>query len=95
MKINTKIVLKNIKGENLKNEDKDFTLGEALSNVVVNAKEGGKMKLYILGTKLYQEVEVEVDDADLNLLKSVVKSSEVYNALILGQCEMLLEEIKK
>jgi len=53
------------------------------------------MKLYILGTKLYQEVEVEVDDADLNLLKSVVKSSEVYNALILGQCEMLLEEIKK
>ncbi len=53
------------------------------------------MKLYILGTKLFQEKDVEIDSADLNLIKEAIKKSEVYGALILGQCEMLLEEVKK
>lgn len=96
MKINCKTPIKNLKGEDMKDEDGQvFTLGKALALIVVNAKEGGKMKLFLLGTKLYQQDTVEVDTADLTLLKSVVKSTESYGALIAGQCEMLLEEVKK
>lgn len=91
MKIYTKIVLKDLAGK----EMEEATFGKALANIVVGAKEGGKMKLYVLGTKLFQDDVVEVDESDLSLLKSVVKSTEVYGALISGQCELLLEEIKE
>jgi hypothetical protein len=96
MIINTKIVLKDLAGKEILDENKEvFTFGQALANIVVSAKEGGKMKLFLLGTKLFQNDKVEVDEADLTLLKSVVKSTEVYGALIAGQCEQLLEEVKK
>lgn len=96
MKIDLNIGLKNLKGEIIKDEqEKEFTLGQALANIVISAKEGGKMKLYILGTKLFQEDFLEVDDADLILLKNAVKTTEVYGALVSGQCEMLLDEVKK
>lgn len=95
MLINTKIVLKDLAGKEIKNSDDEvFTLGQALSNIVVGAKEGGKMKLFLLGTKLYQNGKVEVDSADLSLLKNVVKSTEVYGVLVAGQVEMLLEDVK-
>ncbi len=94
MKINTKIAIKDLSGKEVKDGEKVFTLGQALSNIVVGAKEGGKMKLYILATKLFQDDTVEVDESDLNLIKSAVKSTEVYGALVAGQCEMLLDEIK-
>lgn len=94
MKINTKIAIKDLSGKEVKDGEKVFTLGQALSNIVVGAKEGGKMKLYILGTKLFQDDTVEVDESDLNLIKSAVKSTEIYGALVAGQCEMLLDEIK-
>lgn len=96
MLINCKEILKDLAGEDILDEKKEkFTLGHALGNIVVSAKEGGKMKLFLLGTKLYQNSKVEVDEADLALLKSVVKSSEAYGALILGQCEQTLEGIKE
>lgn len=102
MKINTTIVLKDLTGKDIEFNKEVFTLGQALANILVAAKEGGKMKLYVLATKLHQDkvVEVdqdkvvEVDESDLSLIKSAVKSSEVYNALVLGQCEVLLEEVK-
>jgi hypothetical protein len=94
MKINTQIVLKDLAGKDIKISEEGFTFGNALSNIIIASKEGGKMKLYVLATKLYKDKVVEVDEADLNLIKSSVKSSEVYNALVLGQCEVLLEEVK-
>jgi len=96
MKILTQTVLKDLSGKEILDENKKgFTLGQALGNICVSSKEEGKMKLYILGTKLFQDKDVEVDDADLNLLKNVVKKTEVYEALIAGQCELLLDEVKK
>jgi len=96
MNIKTNVALKNLKGEEIKDDKGEvFTLGQALANIVVEDKIGGKMKLYILGTKLFQEKEIEVDSADLNLIKEALKKSETYGALILGQCEMLLENVKK
>ncbi len=95
MIINTKIVLKNLKGEEIKNGTEVFTLGEALGNILISTKEGGKMKLFILGQKMVTQKSVDLDESDLALLKSSVKSSEVYNALILGQCEQILESLNE
>lgn len=95
MIINTKIVLKDLSGKEIQDEKKEgFTLGQALANIVVSAETGGKMKLFVLGTKLFQNSKVEVDESDLQLLKEAVKSTKTYGALIAGQCELLLEEIK-
>ena len=96
MIIKTKIGLKNLKGEEFKNEEGEvFTLGQALANIVVGAKEDGKMKLFLLGTKLFQNEKVEVDEVDLLLLKRAVKTTEIYGALIAGQCELLLESLNE
>lgn len=91
MKIQTQIKLKGLDGKEFENE---LTLGQALGNILSSSEEGGKMKLYILGSKLYQEKEVEVDESDLNLIKNAVKGTKIYTALIAGQCEKLLGEIE-
>lgn len=96
MKINGKEVLKTLKGAELKTETGNvFTMGEALSNILVADKTGGKMKLYILGTKFAQDDSVELDSSDFSLVKEVVKRSEAYSALVLGQVEMILENTKE
>ncbi len=96
MKINTKQSLKDLENKEIKSPDgKVFILGQALSNILLDTKEGGKMKLYLLATKIYKNDFVEVDEADLILLKQAVRSSLIYNALVLGQCELLLENVKK
>lgn len=86
-------VLVNLQGKNLQAEDGDLTLGKALSNILISTKEGGKMKLFLLGKKLYEAKNVEVDSADLALIKNAVISTEIYTALVSGQCELLLEEV--
>lgn len=95
MKINLEQVLVNVKGEALKEEGVNFTLGQALANILVSSNEGGKMKLWILAQKFYQGGEIEIDASDLALLKTVVSKSQAYNgSLVLGQVETLLLDIK-
>ncbi len=96
MKINTTIELKQLDGKVLKNEvNEPVKLGKILANIIVSNETGGKMKLYELGTKLYQKDEVEVDSSDLILLKGAVETCKLYNALILGQCALILNELPK
>ena len=96
MILDCKKVLKDLEGKDIiAEENKPFTFGEALANILIASEEGGKMKLYVLGTKIYQGNKVEVDESDLSLLKTVVKSSKAYSALISGQCELMLEEVKE
>ena len=91
--INCKQTLKDLAGNDIKVDDKDFTIGQALANIVVADQTGGKMKLYILGTKFYQNDSVELDDADFSLVKSAVKASTAYGAIVVGQIESILETI--
>lgn len=93
MKINTKTTLKTLAGDVLKTSDgKDFFLSEALGNILVASETGGKYKLYTLATSFATSDEVEVDGADLRLIKDAVESTKVYNALISGQLLQMLEE---
>lgn len=96
MKINTKIVLMNFKNEPIKTEEKSpLTVGEALSNILLTHKVGGKMKCFILAENLFKKDSVEVDDADLNLIKTATEESDVYgSAIINGQLLRILNDIK-
>ncbi len=96
MKIETKKVLNDLAGSPIKKEDGSaFTMGEGLSNILISCETGGKMKLYALATSIYKDKQVEIDEADLVLIKDAVKATKIYNALIAGQIEGMLENIKK
>lgn len=95
MIIKTSQILKNLKGEELKDGEEPFTLGIALGNILASSQEGGKMKMFLLATKLAQNKSVEVDSADLGVIKKAVESTKIYSALVAGQVEMLLDEIKE
>ena len=96
MKIDCKIVLKNLIGKNLKeaNGDNNLTLGIALSLVLTNSEEGGKMKLYVLGKKFFDNDLVEIDSADMALVKTLLEKTRIYTPLISGQILQILEEVK-
>ena len=94
MKIETKITLKSLEGKELKTEAGNLTLGEALSNILISSEVGGKMKLFTLAQKMYNDKSVEVDASDLSMIKECVKTTKIYNALVAGQVELILEDIK-
>lgn len=80
----------------MKNDNREVTLGEVLANILLAAEEGGKMKLFLLAKKFHEGEEVEIDAADLALIKSVVARSKIYSgALVTGQVELLLSEVKE
>lgn len=87
MQIKLQSKLKGLDGKEL-----EIKVGEALSNIILQAESGGKMKLYILGQKFYNDKTIELDDADIALTKSAIESSKVYNALVTGQLLLLLEK---
>lgn len=95
MKIQSKQPLKDLAGKDIPSPDGVFTIGKALANILADAKEGGKAKLFILATKFFNEEDVEVDVSDLNLIKQAVKNTSMYNNLVNGQLEIFLEEIKE
>lgn len=96
MKIKLNTPLKDLSGEPIADGGKNFTFGQALASIVSASDTGGKMKLYVLATKLFNEKDIDVDEADLSLIKNAVASTKVYaNALITGQCELLLEDVKE
>lgn len=95
MKINAKAPIKDLKGQEVLNGKEAFTVGDALGNILTADKTGGKLKLYSLATKFATKDSVEVDSADLALIKSAVDSTEFYNALVTGQLLEMLEGLKE
>ncbi len=100
MKIKTNIVINQLSGKPFVQTDgdssTDLTLGIALSNILSYSKLGGLMKTTTLANKFYNNKEVEVDSADLKLIKDCVEASEVYsNRFILGSIAHILEEVKE
>ena len=93
--IKTKEILKNFKGLDLKNDSNEsITVGEALSNILLSDKVGGKLKCVSLAQRLYNDALLEVDDSDFKLIKESVERNEIYNNLVSGQLLSILEDIK-
>jgi hypothetical protein len=95
MQINAKAILKNLRGQYLINEEKiPLTTGEALSNILLNDRVGGIMKCFILAEKLFKDETVEIDEADLSLVKDSIQRTELYNNLVSGQLLIFIEKNK-
>lgn len=95
MKIDTTKVLTGFDGKELKYSDGEvMTVGNITASALSAGKEGGKMKLYILATKFYSDNEVEVDAADLSLVKKAIEVAP-FNAVITGQILAIFEEVKE
>lgn len=93
MKINTQMKLKDLKGKDLEPE---ALLGDALSNILLAAKEGGKAKIFALAIKCSNDKVVDVDSSDLALIKTVVEKHEPgYTILVTGQILEILESLKE
>jgi len=95
MKINLRKELSSLNGEALKDGTETLTLGKALSNILSTSEEGGKMKLFILAKKFYEDKEVDLDAADLAIVKKAVEKTKIYTPLVAGQVELLLAEVKE
>jgi hypothetical protein len=94
MAIDTKRVLVDFEGKPLKTEDnKELTVGMAVSNIIMSSGVKDPLKLYILGQKFRQEGNVELDTADLEFVKEHVKDNKYYiSAIVPGQ---ILEILSK
>lgn len=94
MKINTKQKIKNLAGKDLLDGEHPLTLGAAISYTLSNNDTGGKMKMYTLATDFYSKPSVDIDMADLALIKDAVEKTKAYNSFIAGQILFLLETSK-
>lgn len=93
MKIKTTQNLLNLEGEPLKTSDMTpLTVGKALSDILLGAKTGGKMKMFVLARKFFEEEDVDLDESDVVLLTKTIESHEPgYTNLVTGQLLMILE----
>lgn len=91
MQINTKSFIKEISGKDVET----LTVGEALANILIASKDGSKIKLYVLAQKFFNDNLVDLDDADLAMVKKSVENCEVYTNLVAGQLLVMLEESSK
>jgi len=94
MKISTGTVLKTLKGENYKEGEDNLTLGRVIAEAFSSDQSGGKMKMFLLAEKAFKEKEIDVDAADLTLIKKAVEGCKSYNNLVTGQALVLLENVK-
>lgn len=95
MKIEAKKVLVNLKGEPLKNMEKqDFTVGEAIANILLDNKTGGKAKMFVMSQKFYTDEIIDVDLVDLGIIKKAVEETESFNNLVNGQLIVMLSALK-
>lgn len=96
--INASIELKQLDGKPVQNGLEDptpMTIGRAIANLLAmnKARKFDNFKAFELAGRFYAAGNVELDDADFNKLKEVVKADDSYHGLILGQIEKALNEV--
>lgn len=92
MKINTKQKLKDLEGNDLKDNKGIVTLGTVVSNILLTTKVETKLKMFILAQKILTNKEVDIDAADLDLIKKAIEQDQYYNNLACGQILLILNE---
>lgn len=92
MKLDLKKTINSLDGKPLKDaEGVEVTVGGVLANVVLGAKQEGKMRLYNLAQKFYNDESITLEAPDLALVKKAVQENESFSALVLGQIELMLQ----
>lgn len=95
MRVNTAALVRNLKGEAYQADGKDLTVGAVLAEALASVDIGGKMRLFVLAQKCYQQGEVEMDDVDLGLTVKAVEACKAYNNIIIGQALLALDAAQK
>lgn len=93
--IQLKTVLLALNDEPIKNsEGKDFTVGEALANIMLSdkVKSFDKFKSYDMAKKFYKQESIELDAPDFEKVKAIVKESE-YSPVVAGQIEEIFSKL--
>lgn len=101
MKINTKLPIKSFNGEVVQETIADgksvvITFGKVISEILLQDKSGGKMKMFVMAQNFYNQDEVSLDSVDFNLVKTAIENSNVYNSnLVTGQILIYLDSLKE
>lgn len=98
MKINTKIILKDLENGNIKdplNGKNDLTLGMVIARILTGnpkeIKQLSPLKAFDLAMKFNNNNIVEIDKADYKEIKEIIKKSSTYAVLVIGQIEKELD----
>jgi hypothetical protein len=94
MKYNAKKEIVDFDGNKIVINEKIQTHGMFIANSLVGHKSNDALKCYILAQKFYQDQTVEVDMADVVLIKNALKASTLNN-LVQGQILIELEDLKE
>jgi len=102
MKIDFNIELKTLKGETLKDSEKNnITLKTVTINCLLGESNDDKMlsgekklEKYLLAEKIYtSESEIDIKSDEISMIKKII--SENYPPLISGQCWLIMEGDRK
>lgn len=88
MKINAGKIMKNLAGVVMQDASgAEFTIGKAIANILIanHEKPVDHFRIYKLSEKLWKASEIEIEDADMVLIKEMVAACKTYNSLVLGQ----------
>jgi hypothetical protein len=93
--IQTRTILVNFEGKDLKNEkNESLNVGIALSNIILSDDAIGTLKGFSLAKRFYDEETVDLDDADFKSVETSVDNCKIYGKIVTGQLLMILGEIK-
>lgn len=95
MKIQAGKIVSTLEGRPYKMGDHELTVGKVLAEALSQSETGGKMKMFLLAKRCWEDAEVEVDAADLALVKRSLESSKAFTNIILGQVLLELENVEE
>lgn len=90
MKINTKIVLKNLEGKSYKTEGKDTTLGAFVASALSKVKSPDPMMSYVLSQDFFGKSEIDITATQIAFVQDRLKEADAFPHVI-GQCLMILD----
>ncbi len=89
-KINPQEFIKEINGK-----ESALTVGQAIANILLASETSGKMKSFVMAQKFYNDTkDIEIDSADLAIIRQAVETTKAYNNLVSGQILVLLDSLK-
>lgn len=88
--IKTNTILYNFEGKPLKNNDKELTIGIAVSTVLAGKVTNPALG-WVLGKKFATEKSVELTAEEVVFLKDSLEKNEAWLAIVTGQCLEILE----
>ena len=91
-KINLNQALKDFSGKDIIDpSSKVVTLRDVLIGMLTTSQGENPSKVWVLGQKISTAETLDIDEADMEFLKALVKTSKAYVDLVKGQVELILK----